>query len=204
MVAGVMVASHSTPVLGEGICDVIGGDLPGFCTCQDTSSIGATVACQVNMLGIDTIGLKAEFAPCAMPAHVNLDITEKDLGIDYQIAGLTFGKDADIPVPGLSIDIPDVGEAGVNAAVQLVGNVDAFDAQLGLDACISVGGDKECGSSLVPELPIWVIKGNFTFGSICRAAAVDPVLRLVDSTTPETIPSALRGFAPVADAAPPV
>ena len=110
-------------------------------------------------------------------------------GIDYHIFGLTFGKNADIPVPGLSVDIPEVGNAGVQAAVQLDGSVDAFEVKLGLDACIEAGDrdGKVCGSSLTSRLPLWVIRGNYTFGHLCRAAQSLPVVE------PVALRPALRG-----------
>jgi len=63
-----------------GICEIIAPDLPSFCSCTDSSAVGATAECDVNFLHVDTIGLKAVFAPCAMPAHISLEVTEADIG----------------------------------------------------------------------------------------------------------------------------
>jgi len=152
---------------GEGVCEIIASYLPSFCTCQD-KSLGGIAQCQVNMLNLDTVGLKMDIEPCADPAHVNLDVTEADLGIDYPITGLTAGEDEDIPIPGLSINIPVVGDAGVNAVVDLDGNVDQFTMDLGLDACAEVMGYQQCGSKLTSELPVWVLQGTFSFGDMCE------------------------------------
>ena len=67
------------------------------------------------------VGLLGEMAPCAQPATVSLDITGPD-GFDYPIATMTTGTNKTIEIPGLSVGIPELGDAGVFVDFQLDGN----------------------------------------------------------------------------------
>ncbi len=66
------------------------------------------------------VGLIGELAPCAQPATVSLDITGPD-GFDYPIAAMTTGTNKTIEIPGLSVGIPELGDAGVFVDFQLDG-----------------------------------------------------------------------------------
>merc|ERR1712000_660639 len=127
---------NSLPAIrgNEGMCDEISDDLPSFCQCANTQ-YGFVVDCSVDFLDLDTIGLKADIKPCGNPASMSLDITEADLGIDYPIAMIQMGTTKNFPIPGLSVDIPIVGNAGVQVAVVLNGNLNDFDVKVGLNAC---------------------------------------------------------------------
>ena len=142
--------------------------MPSFCSCSD-KDLGAIAECNVNVMGLDTIGVKADFEPCAQPLHVDLEVTESDLGIDYPIAGLTAGEDNEIPIPGLSWSIPIVGGADAMMAVKIDGNLDALQLSIGVDACATVLGFKECGSDLTSDLPINLINAQFDFSNLCAA-----------------------------------
>jgi hypothetical protein len=120
------------------------------------------------MLDIDTVGFIADLEPCANPAFIDIEITEADAGVDYKLADLKAGTSEDVPIPGLDLVIPLVGSAGVVADIKVSGNADAFQLNLGLDACITSPLGKECGSDLVPTgLPVEIIQGDFSFGSVC-------------------------------------
>jgi hypothetical protein len=164
---------------GNGLCSYIEDYLPSFCSCTD-KDLGGVADCQVSVLDLDTIGVKADIEPCAQPFNMDLEITEADMGIDYQIASLTAGEDEDIPVPGLSIGIPFVGSAGINMAVKIDGNLDALTLSLGVDACIS---DVGCGSDLLSSLPIWLLNTQFDFSDLCegkKVAAKPKEVKLVE------------------------
>ena len=68
--------------------------------------------------------MKIDLEPCAEPAGLSLDITERDHHIDFPITGITAGKAQNIPIPGLSIAVPKIGNLGVDAAVLIQGNPD--------------------------------------------------------------------------------
>lgn len=153
------------------LCSIVADDLPSYCNCTDLD-LGATLTCSVDMLDIETVGVEAILAPCATTAHMDLDIFETDLGINHTIAGVSAGEEKDIPIPGLDIDIPVVGNAGVNVAVEFGGNPSEVHVKLGLDACIDlpiVG--EHCGSAVTSELPIWLLSGTYDFSSICSSDA---------------------------------
>lgn len=154
------------PTAANGLCDYIADYLPSFCSCED-KDLGAIAQCDVDVLGLDTIGVKADFEPCAQPLHIDLEITESDMGIDYPITGITAGEDNEIPIPGLSWGIPIVGTADAEMAVKIDGNLDDVTISLGVDACATVLGVEECGSDLTSELPIYLLNSEFDFSDIC-------------------------------------
>ena len=71
-----------------------------MCTCADTSTLGAQIECDVNVIDLDTIGVKADVEPCSEPMHMDMEVTEADMGIDFPIADITAGVAQQIPVPG--------------------------------------------------------------------------------------------------------
>jgi hypothetical protein len=74
------------------------------------------------------------------------------------VANIVAGTNTEFPIPGLSVEIPVVGSAGVFAAVKLEGDANQLSVQLGLDACGQIFGETECGSKLTSELPVWVFQ----------------------------------------------
>merc|ERR1712157_211183 len=75
-----------------------------------------------------------------------------------------------IPIPGLAVGIPKIGDAGVNVMVGMQGNAEKLSLQVGLDACLQLAKRQVCGSSLPVArrmLPLWVLRGEFSFGDIC-------------------------------------
>lgn len=97
-----------------------------------------------------------------------IEVTESTIGIDYRIASLTTGEDADIPVPGLDLDVPVLGSAGVNMVVKIDGSVDALSLGLGVDACASVLGYEKCGADVDPaQFPILLLNSSYSFSGVC-------------------------------------
>mmetsp|Transcript_22527 Transcript_22527/g.72913 ORF Transcript_22527/g.72913 Transcript_22527/m.72913 type:complete len:120 (-) Transcript_22527:27-386(-) len=95
-------------------------------------------------------------------------VTEADLGIDYEIEKLTAGEDAYVPVPGLSLDVPVLGSAGVNLVARITGSVQELTLSFGLDACGSVLGVETCGADVDPyRLPVMMLNETYAFGSVC-------------------------------------
>jgi len=154
-------------------CTYLSQYLPSFCQCTDTSTLGATLECSVNVLDIDTVGVRADFEPCADPLHMDLEITESTFGIDYPIADLTAGTDEEVPIPGLSFSIPVVGSAGANMAIKIDGNVADLTVAVGVDACMSVLGVNTCGKDLTSMLPIYILQGDFHFSALCGGGTYD-------------------------------
>lgn len=182
-------------------CSYLTDSLPDFCTCVDTTTLGASLACDVDVIGLDTIGVKGDFEPCGSPLHIDLEVTEADLGIDYPIAGITMGDSQSFPIPGLDWGIPGLGDAGgqmvnvthvklsilrcfsrcLNAtclsqtctqAVTIDGNIAALTVTVGVDACGSVLGITTCASTVDPvDFPINLLSGEFDFSDLCTAKA---------------------------------
>ena len=82
------------------------------------------------------------------------------------------GEDKDIDIPGLSVTIPYINvNAGIVLDVSVGGNAESLSLKVGIDACaqLPVVG-KQCGSKLTSDLPIWLIKETYAFGSLCKSA----------------------------------
>ena len=95
-------------------------------------------------------------------------VTEADLGIDYAIEKLTAGEDAYLPVPGLSLDVPVLGSAGVNVVARITGSVGELTLSFGLDACGSVLGVETCGADIDPyRLPVMMLNETYSFNDVC-------------------------------------
>ena len=126
--------------------------------------------------------------------------------IHHTIGGLTFGKEGSYPIPGLSLHIPKLGNAGVQVAFELEGSAREAEIKVGLDACGSIDGHKICGSKVIHELPLWLISGKFSFGHICSAYEAD-MLAMAEAAASAPMPfapvitdmspSSLDGFAPL-------
>merc|ERR1719399_589650 len=86
--------------------------------------------CSVNFLEVDTITVLAEVVPCQAPAHADLTISDSELGISHQFAGISAGEAYNLPVPGLSLDVPLVGEVGVVMDIELDGDLSSFEIDL--------------------------------------------------------------------------
>ncbi|KAA0153836.1 hypothetical protein FNF29_02825 [Cafeteria roenbergensis] len=205
VLAALALAMAAAPAWAS-ICSVLNSHLPSHCHCSDTSRIGASVKCGVDFLHLDNIGVQADFAPCAMPAHMSLAVTDSKFHVHHTIAGLTFGKEGNYPIPGLSLHIPKLGNAGVQVAFQLQGSAKAAQVKVGLDACGSIAGHKVCGSKVISKLPLWLISGKFSFGHICSAYEAD-MLAMAEAAASAPMPfapvitdmspSSLDGFAPL-------
>ena len=107
--------------------------------------------------------------PCLNPASVSLEVTEAYYKIDYLVGNFTAGVNEDIPIPGLSLEIPLVGDVGVNAIVQVDGDASEFDFNLGLDGCMTIEEKTVCGGDLTRYLPIWVLNGTVALSDLCSS-----------------------------------
>jgi hypothetical protein len=110
---------------------------------------------------------------CQNPAHATIVIDDSKFGIHHELAGLTAGKAIDIAIPGLSLDIPDIGSVGVNVVFDIEGDLENLEIKLGLDGCGKVLGHEACGSDLTSKLPIYVLDHTFDFDSLCQQAKAE-------------------------------
>ena len=155
--------------VGDGFCDYIWDDLPDECDCDDRD-YGGIVECDVDLMGLDTVGVKIDIEPCAEPMKFEMDITESDLGIDYPIVNIGPGTDEHVPIPGLSIDLPGVGDAGVDAIISLDGNIDELTLGFGVDACVDTPIGDACGADIPitgNPFPIMLLDATYDFGDLC-------------------------------------
>ena len=158
-------------------CGDLSPHLPSECSCEDQNE-GATVKCGIDFFGEDTITLTGDLELCQSPARATIVIDDSKFGVHHELAGLTAGRALDFPIPGLSLDVPDIGSVGVNAVFDIEGDIENLEIKLGLDACGTVLGHKACGSELTDELPIYVLDHTFDFDSLCKQAMKEAETRL--------------------------
>jgi len=170
--------SYETTTPPPPICDRI-QPLPEECACREGSGPHSLVVeCLKHFNGTffnDTIGLKLVVEPCSeLGSSVSLDITDVNYNIDYPIEKITAGESKIIPIPGLSIVVPQLGHLGIDAVVYIAGNPDLLILKVGLDACLAVRSKFVCAESL-PGLdtafPWWVMNGTYHFGDMCNSTA---------------------------------
>lgn len=130
--------------------------------------------CDTTVLDVD-LEFSLLIAPCAQPeATIKFEIQVDGCPWDYSI---TAGMDGSVDIPGLSFDIGIVS-AGAVLDYSLDGNAEALEIKLGLDACGSVFGVKECGSDLSSDFPINILDEKINFGA-CAAGAAPPKFAFV-------------------------
>jgi hypothetical protein len=155
-----------------GFCAELGGYLPSFCSCVDTD-FGGTMSCTVAITAggvtLDTVGVVLDMEPCALPMYYSVEVTEADASVDYKIE-LAADQDEEIPIPGVSVVVPGLGEAGLYVDASIFGNVDSLEMHIGLDACADLYGLESCASTIDPiDFPIWILDATFNFSAVCAS-----------------------------------
>lgn len=161
------------------MCDHIHPDeLPDECSCSEPGPFSLVIECLKTFNSTvlnDTIGMKIDLDPCNEEgAKLSLDVTEKEHGIDYTLVGISAGESKNIPIPGLAMIIPGIGNVGLDVAVLIAGNPDMLRLKIGLNACAQLSTDHQMCASEIPGvssiLPWYVLKGTYSFGDICAAS----------------------------------
>ena len=155
------------------LCSVVQPDI-GPCNCQNKDG-GMRIECDVDLLGLDTVGLAMDSQPCGHPVTGDIEITEKDIGIDFKVASLGAGTDDTIPIPGFSIGIPGTPlNAGVDIDIRIDGGPSDLSIDFGLNACVDIWIGKLCGSDIPGisgVLPVWAFKiQHIDFSSVCPSS----------------------------------
>ena len=143
----------------------------------------------------DTIGLKLVVEPCnERGSSVSLDVTDVNHNIDFPIEQIRAGEQKIIPIPGLSVMVPQLGHLGVDVVVDIAGNPDQLMLQVGLDACLVVRSRNICAESL-PGLdtafPWWVMNGTYHFGDLCDSNKLHFTTNTTTATTATSDDSAV-------------
>lgn len=152
-------------------------DLPDECSCREPGPFSLVIECLKTFNSTflnDTIGMKIDLDPCNEEgAKMSLDVTEKEHNIDYTLAGITAGESKNIPIPGLAMIVPGVGNVGLDVAVLIAGNPDMLRLKIGLNACAQLSTDHQMCASSIPGIssifPWYILKGTYSFGDVCTA-----------------------------------
>lgn len=155
-------------------CEIIDLD-ERLCSCTDLLHQKFVVDCEVPLhikaLNFsDTFGIKIIADPCDEPASLKIDVVEKMFGIDFPIEKIVAGTELLTPIPGLSMSIPNVGDAAIDLDLAFGGDIDEIELKAGINACVKSSGETICGQDipyLQDILPIWVIDGKYDFGHVC-------------------------------------
>jgi len=158
-------------------CDVINQhELPPECSCNEPGPYSVMVECEKEFQSKyfnDTIGMKVYVDPCnKLGSRISLDVIEKEHHIEYPITGIRAGESKNVPLPGLSVAVPGIGNVGLDAAILIAGNPDSLILKVGLNACAAMAQKEVCASSipgLNRVLPWYVLEGTYSFGHICDA-----------------------------------
>lgn len=162
--------------LGDSMCAHIHPEeLPEECSCREPGKYSLVIECLKTFNSTyfnDTIGMKIDLDPCNEEgAKLSLDVTEKEHDIEYPIAGIRAGESKNIPIPGLAMIVPGIGNVGLDVAVLIAGNPDILHLKVGLNACAQTSTDHQVCASSIPGiskiLPWYILKGRYSFGGIC-------------------------------------
>lgn len=171
------VNSTKLQLSGGTMCDHINpDDLPDECSCKDDWPFSLVIECLKEFNSTyfnDTIGMKIDLDPCNEDgAKLSLDVTEMKHHIEYPIAGIRAGESKNIPIPGLAMIVPGVGNVGVDVAVLIAGNPDKLRLKVGLNACAQLSTDHQLCASGIPGLsnilPWYILEGTYSFGDVCQ------------------------------------
>lgn len=159
--AGLFIADKNLQNF-RGICSTIASYLPSFCS-LDASCLG--IDCEPTLF-TDTFDFFAKLHVCNQPMNIVIKASESSLGLNFEgkvVGSMAFG------IPDLSVDIPEIGSAGVNGIVGIGGSRGSLKVALGLDACLSIAGYKKC----YPNPPLKILSGVFDVSMISCSADTD-------------------------------
>lgn len=76
---------------------------------------------------------------CSNPVSLTLSVADESHHLHWSH---TFSASESVYVPGLSIDVPHLGSAGVKVGVEVGGAKHELDVSITLTACVHVGGEE--------------------------------------------------------------
>ena len=149
------------------VCSIIDSSLPPWCECTDIPA-GASVECTTYVPGMGDFGPVILIAPCAAPAaQVVFSIRVAGRApLSHTITAGTGCGGGTLDIPGLSIGLPGVANAGAVLEYDVEGDSNALAVSIDVNACGCAGPLRVCASSIpaVP-LPLQILDRTFNFGT---------------------------------------
>lgn len=179
LLIGALLGAPAPYALHGSACEIIDKD-ERLCTCTDFADHKFVMDCEIplRLPGLnltDSIGMKVLGDPCTDPATVSIDVTERNFAIDMPVQTITVGSALLLPIPGLSFNVPDLGQISIDVDVQFDGTIDKLRLQAGINACLKADGQTLCGEQIAwlrNLLPLWIIDGTWNFGTLCSVATI--------------------------------
>ena len=174
--------SSSTPVRSSPLCKVLGNLAPSIkgndgCDCDAGEGLlSIRITCKasftVPVLGLEKFGLTMDLAPCKTVASAAFILDYEDK--PYNLGTIEAKVDSPpIPVPTLTLDIPDIASASIDVVFQADLGDDDARLKVGLTPCIEGDNIEKCGGD-IPGLdkifPIWFLEDKYDFTNACIEA----------------------------------
>eukprot|EP01129_Flabellula_baltica_P016577 TRINITY_DN890_c0_g1_i2.p1 TRINITY_DN890_c0_g1~~TRINITY_DN890_c0_g1_i2.p1 ORF type:complete len:174 (-),score=28.88 TRINITY_DN890_c0_g1_i2:45-566(-) len=153
--------TFATP-LTSSFCDKIEHHLPKHCNLTLCNPIKSTnIVCSVDIGSIDII-FEMDLHICADPVNIDLNLSVPSMGFEYDTE---IDGSVKFPVPGLSISVYGLVDAGVYVIATVGDAKDIVDVNVGVEACASVGPFSLCE----PKPPVEVYDLKLDVAGICES-----------------------------------
>lgn len=146
-------------------CDVLGSNLPSFCTCTD-ATLGFDLKCSQSFADDlfttpPSVASTFKLTACGTP-EMSVSAKATIAGTEHTLATkkYSFPKEITIPIDGATLT-----PFTINLYVNLGGDVGALKLDLELDACATLAGATVCGA----DIPTSIFVGCRTAG-VCKSS----------------------------------
>lgn len=132
------------------VCQAIEEAIPPFCTISQDCG---TIDCDLNVY-LDDFDLEIVLDFCDTPLYVSITVNDTDKEV-YWNYNASIGSYL-IPVPEITVDVPIIGNATLNIALDLYGSQSGVNITVGVEFC----------TSLLCTPDIEIIEGIFDFTGV--------------------------------------
>jgi len=119
-----------------------------------------SILCVENFLGALNITIQDDIHICSNPVNMNITLAVPSQKFSYTTE---VDGSVDIPIPGLSIDIFHLVDAGLFLAVELGSGHNELDIDIGVQACAGVLAFQLC----IPTSPLTLFDISLDMDGVC-------------------------------------